>query len=330
MAKSTCSVDGCEGITVGRGVCRKHYHRLRTYGDPLGGGPERYVATQDTCLVDGCASEPKSLGYCIKHYTRVRNHGDADTVKAIAAYAPGAECSVDGCKKRPIARGWCSGHWQRWKNHGDPLGGNPGPAVRKAVDLPDGRRICSRCGETKPIDQFDKDKRASGGRRSQCKACRSARMSGYYRENREDRREYARRHREENADRIREDDKARYYRDRDKRIELVLKAQHVRRERVKNSNPDRGITKKKLRAIHGDLCCYCQATMDFGPTKGHGFVPDRATIEHIVPLSRGGTHTWDNVCLACWQCNVRKNRRLVDEWRGEGEDRATDLHPSAA
>lgn len=330
MAKGTCSVDGCERDTVGRGVCGKHYYRLRRYGDPLGGGQERYVATQNTCLVDECQSEPKSLGYCIKHYTRLRNHGDADTVKKIAAYPAGAGCSVDGCRKHPIARGWCPEHYQRWKNHGDPLGGNPSPAVHQAVDLPDGRRVCSGCGEAKPIEQFDKDKRASGGRRSKCKACRGAHMYTYYRENREQRLAYARQRLEDNPGPIREADRERYYRDRDKRIELVLKAQHVRRERIKNSSPDRGITKTKLRAIHGDRCCYCDVMMEFGPTKGHGFVPDRATIEHIVPLSRGGAHTWDNTCLACWQCNVRKNRRLVDEWRGEGQDRAADLHTPAA
>ena len=30
------------------------------------------------------------------------------------------------------------------------------------------------------------------------------------------------------------------------------------------------------------------------------------TIDHVIPLARGGTHTWDNVRLACRQCNSAK------------------------
>jgi Helix-turn-helix domain len=52
MAQSTCSVDGCEGITgvpgTARGLCSKHYTRLLRHGDPArlkgrhgpGTGPE--------------------------------------------------------------------------------------------------------------------------------------------------------------------------------------------------------------------------------------------------------------------------------------------------
>jgi len=31
-----------------------------------------------------------------------------------------------------------------------------------------------------------------------------------------------------------------------------------------------------------------------------------ATIEHIRPLSHGGTHTWDNVAPAHARCNFEK------------------------
>lgn len=30
------------------------------------------------------------------------------------------------------------------------------------------------------------------------------------------------------------------------------------------------------------------------------------TVDHVIPLARGGTHTWDNVRLACRQCNSIK------------------------
>lgn len=36
-------------------------------------------------------------------------------------------------------------------------------------------------------------------------------------------------------------------------------------------------------------------------------------IDHVVPRSRGGTHTWENVVAACRACNTRKEDRLLSE-----------------
>jgi 5-methylcytosine-specific restriction endonuclease McrA len=35
------------------------------------------------------------------------------------------------------------------------------------------------------------------------------------------------------------------------------------------------------------------------------------SIDHVIPRSRGGQHTWDNVVAACRPCNVRKRDRLL-------------------
>lgn len=37
------------------------------------------------------------------------------------------------------------------------------------------------------------------------------------------------------------------------------------------------------------------------------------TIDHIIPRSRGGKSTWENVVLACLQCNVDKGSRTPEE-----------------
>ncbi|QOP66662.1 HNH endonuclease [Gordonia phage GrootJr] len=39
------------------------------------------------------------------------------------------------------------------------------------------------------------------------------------------------------------------------------------------------------------------------------------TIEHVIPLSRGGMHTIGNVVPACPSCNYQKQHRTVMEWR---------------
>lgn len=36
-------------------------------------------------------------------------------------------------------------------------------------------------------------------------------------------------------------------------------------------------------------------------------------VDHIVPRSRGGTHTWENVVAACKRCNTMKEDRLPQE-----------------
>jgi 5-methylcytosine-specific restriction endonuclease McrA len=36
-------------------------------------------------------------------------------------------------------------------------------------------------------------------------------------------------------------------------------------------------------------------------------------VDHIIPRSRGGTHTWENVVAACKRCNTHKEDRLPNE-----------------
>lgn len=39
----------------------------------------------------------------------------------------------------------------------------------------------------------------------------------------------------------------------------------------------------------------------------------RVTLEHVIPLSRGGQHVWDNVRPAHWRCNMEKGDKLPGE-----------------
>ena len=59
---------------------------------------------------------------------------------------------------------------------------------------------------------------------------------------------------------------------------------------------------------HGWICCVCRGRID-----KHRRVPDwgAATIEHKVPLSAGGTHTWDNVAPAHYGCNLAKGDKIL-------------------
>ncbi len=36
------------------------------------------------------------------------------------------------------------------------------------------------------------------------------------------------------------------------------------------------------------------------------------TIDHIIPQALGGQTVAENLCLACWDCNLIKNKRIAD------------------
>lgn len=52
-------------------------------------------------------------------------------------------------------------------------------------------------------------------------------------------------------------------------------------------------------------CAYCGRSLSYSD-----YGPSYATIDHIVPRSRGGTNGLQNLTLACLHCNRVKANRL--------------------
>jgi len=62
--------------------------------------------------------------------------------------------------------------------------------------------------------------------------------------------------------------------------------------------------RRKRRALlrrDGAACAYC------GRPFGTGLPFSRPTIEHVVPLARGGSNALTNLVLACKPCNYAMN-----------------------
>lgn len=76
MVPKICSFEGCERPHAGRGLCKMHWKRWRTHGDPgvvaPRGGAPKYIG----CSVDGCDRKHHSKGFCSTHATRYATHGD--------------------------------------------------------------------------------------------------------------------------------------------------------------------------------------------------------------------------------------------------------------
>jgi 5-methylcytosine-specific restriction endonuclease McrA len=80
------------------------------------------------------------------------------------------------------------------------------------------------------------------------------------------------------------------------RIIRLLTYERFPRQKVK-------FNRKNLFARDGNRCQYC----------GKKFPNTELSLDHLVPRSRGGRATWDNIVCACLRCNVRKGGRTPRE-----------------
>ncbi len=62
-------------------------------------------------------------------------------------------------------------------------------------------------------------------------------------------------------------------------------------------------TRRSVALRDNFTCQYC------GLAPGRGLL----TLDHIIPRSRGGQTTWENVVTACRVCNMRKGNRTPEE-----------------
>lgn len=69
--------------------------------------------------------------------------------------------------------------------------------------------------------------------------------------------------------------------------------------------PKRGVRFNRYNIFTRDrnTCQYC----------GEHFPRGELSLDHVVPISRGGRTTWSNVICSCVECNKRKGGRLPEE-----------------
>lgn len=196
---------------------------------------------------------------------------------------------------------------------------------------------CTSCHQLKSFENFHKSKTGKYGISSTCKLCvseiyknnrdehkkrtyqwRKDNPDGFraitkraYRKHREKKLAYAKQYRETHRDSIRE--KARQvWKARPEKMKKAIRSWKVKnKEKVNIWNEERrfrllGNGGKFVLAEWENLCkrygnkCLCCGKKT------------KLTIDHIVPLTMGGTNNIDNIQPLCQSCNSRKNNKIID------------------
>jgi hypothetical protein len=118
LREPVCTIEGCEQPHRGLGLCNKHYMRERRHGDPL---TVLLAEREPLCSIEGCNGRHVARGYCELHYARWQRHGDPTVLLAPRRMPPGSLCTVETCDRPYLAKGFCQAHYHRWRQTGNPL-----------------------------------------------------------------------------------------------------------------------------------------------------------------------------------------------------------------
>lgn len=89
----------------------------------------------------------------------------------------------------------------------------------------------------------------------------------------------------------------------------------IRDKRINQNEKDKGITLDKIYKKYEGVCYLCGGKCDYNDYKmnGNAFIVGNSypSIEHIIPISKGGTHTYKNIKLAHMICNSHKSNKIL-------------------
>lgn len=261
-------------------VCKIKGCNNKTYARNYCSKHYRIYVRKTKCKIDGCNSFVDSRGYCNMHYERWRRHGDP--LKVISRKVVG-KCKVESCKNDIYCRGYCVRHYQRFMKYGDPSRSVRNTNVPEHCTVKECTRKHFALGYCKK--HYTRYKRYGSPYTlrakpniiaDKCKidSCDQKHFG----------RGYCKYH---------------YY-----RSDYHKQKSHKYRARKMNApinDFDKSMIKEVMKYFE-NRCGYCGVKLkDYH-------------IEHVIPLSRGGSHTKSNIIVSCPSCNYDKNTKRLEEW----------------
>ena len=155
---------------------------------------------------------------------------------------------------------------------------------------------CSKCGIEKSLSEFHNMKDSPDGKRPRCKECRVEDTRAWNNANIEHRLAYNRKWEIQNITKKREH-----------RIR-----QEAKRRAAKRGNGTFLVTIQDIQRLMAQPCFACGSR-------------ENLTVDHIVPIARGGKHAVGNLMTLCGSCNSSKGSMLWTEWRFSNTPRALDV-----
>lgn len=243
--------------------------------------------SERTCSVPGCGRRHVARGWCGAHHGRWLATGDIRAHIPIRTHNPGALCSIEGCGRPVNSHGLCNSHERRMKGEvsaGQPIRRyNPGQTceVEGCDRVSDGRGLCSGhrqrlriWGELRPEVLLRVWTFTPGGKCLSEECPLPTVTLGLCKT-------HLGRHR------------------RDRRRARLAGATIEAFDRIEVFDRD------------GWMCGICNE-----PVNRSARFPDPSSVslDHIVPLSRGGDHSRANCQAAHLGCNMRKGARVDDDF----------------
>ncbi len=157
---------------------------------------------------------------------------------------------------------------------------------------------CNKCLESKSADKFYKNSKSKDGLHGTCKPCFRERQRARSQKFRQENPEYDRQWRKNNAAKKRQLLREWQKNNRNR----VRGYEHARRARMAGAFADcQRFSQEFIRSVYKS-CLKCGSLAEL-------------EIDHVIPLSKGGTSTIGNYQILCRSCNASKNNRDFTDYR---------------
>lgn len=232
------------------------------------------------CSIAGCdkltGMKGTARGWCSKHYNRWKRNGDP-LIKTLRQVT--LTCTVDGCVKPHDAKGLCTAHITNLRRHGAPT------RRRQQGEILDGKKICAGCQLDLSLGEFHLRLEA---RASRCKKCRAV----YSKAHRESRIDITRQQARESAAR-----RPHQRRDAARKRRAAIRSVHVE-----------DVSSIEVHDRDGWICGICQQAIPRVTVWPHPLSP---SLDHVIPVSLGGQHSYSNTQASHLVCNMSKGARAA-------------------